>query len=100
MRLMECPDWVGEKLTDTSVVPAEQCRTVACNDTFGKQKRGENVLPFRMTRDGCDGLNYFLPAAFLDALSGLILSSSVLISTFTWVAKLQIPDVHFLLGAG
>jgi hypothetical protein len=30
----------------------------------------------------------------------LIFVSSVFISVFTWVAKLQMPDSHFLVGAG
>ena len=48
---------------------------------------------------------FFLPpplpaAAFLEALSGLILASAVWTSTRRWVAKLQTSKVHFCFGEG
>jgi len=60
------------------------------------------ILPFESSNVRKDYF-FFLaepPEAFLDALSGLTLVSSTLISTFTCEAKLQMPPTHFLAGAG
>ncbi len=67
------------------------------------KKEGEpsTVPPVKVK--SCRAVGYFFlppPEAFFEALRGLTLRSSTLISTFTWVAKLQMPWAHFFAGAG